>query len=226
MSILKFKRMSRLLFSLAVAAGLAGLGGLVLTTTGARAQEQDNEDGPHVVRIEEDWSLLVSNPSYNLSCPQVSTQMAPDPQGNEFYQFHINYQDVPRFIQGGLQLQAWNVNSLVQVNTSTNTSTMGTANELVTWTQYLQRSQWPAGLTFGISTSASQTWGDFSGASFTVRETDARLDNYSPDYSAQQSGVTYGPNLVPLLVLVESRRYYSNGSVQTDSNPRVILANN
>ena len=84
---------------------------------------------PTVVRIEEDWSLRVSQPLYNLSCPQVSTQMAPSPCSTQFYQFHLNSQDVPQFVQGGLQLQAWNGNSVLAVKTGTNTATMGTAIE-------------------------------------------------------------------------------------------------
>jgi hypothetical protein len=222
MSIYNLGRKHGVLFSAGALAVLATFCALTALATRARAVTFDEGDGPYVVRIEEDWELTVSTPHYNLSCPQVSTQMAPDPQGNEFYQFHTNFQDVPKFVQGGLQLQAWNGNRLVQVNTSSNTSTMGSDNELVTWTQYLQRSTAPAGLTFGISGAASETWGDFSGASFVVQETDALLDNYRAAYSAQNSGITYGPNLVSSCVLVESRKYYSNGSIETDSTPRTI----
>ncbi len=175
---------------------------------------------PNVVRIEEDWSLQVSQPSANLSCPQVSTQMAPSPDSTQFYQFHLNSQDVPKFVQGGLQLQAWDSTGTLVVKTSNSRSTMSTPNELVTWTQYLQRDV--VGLKFGISGASSQTWGDFSGNEFKVPGADSVLDNYSVDYSVQNSGITYGANLVSSLVLIQTRVYYSDGTVTTDSNPRVI----
>jgi hypothetical protein len=176
---------------------------------------------PYVVRIEEDWSLKVNQPNASLSCPQVSTQMAPNPSGTQFYQFHVNSQDVPQFVQGGLQLQAWNGSTTLAVLTGSNTATMATANELVTWTQYLQRHD-TGGLTFGITAAASQTWGDFSGAKFYVTGADIVLDNYRADYSVQNSGATYGVNLVSSLVLVQTRVYYSDGSVKTDSTVRVV----
>jgi hypothetical protein len=177
--------------------------------------------GPYVVRIEEDWSLTVNQPNSNLSCPQVSTQMAPRPNGTQFYQFHLNSQDVPQFVQGGLQLQAWDGNTPLAVKTGSNTATLATPNELVTWTQYLKRRD-DDGLTFGITAAASQTWGDFSGAEFHVSGADAVLDNYTADYSVQNSGATYGVNLVSSLVLVQTRVYYSDGSVQTNSTVRVV----
>jgi hypothetical protein len=182
---------------------------------------------PIVVRVEEDWALLVSQPLYNLSCPQVSTQMAPGPDSTQFYQFHLNSQDVPKFVQGGLQLQAWDSNNVLAVKTSNNTATMGTANELVTWTQYLARSQENDGsLKFGITAAMSQTWGDFSGQEFTVTGADSVLDNYSADYSVQNSGVTYGVNLVTSFVLLQTRIYYSDPLIPPtiDSTVRVVSA--
>jgi hypothetical protein len=179
---------------------------------------------PTVVRIEEDWALTVSTPNANLSGPQLSVQMAPSPDSTEFYQFHLNSQDIPKFVQGGLQLQAWNATSVLAVNTSPNTQTLATDSELITWTQYLAQANnnGSKGLLFGISAASSVTWGDFSGASFLVNGEYTVLDNYSQDYSVQNSGITYGANLVTSLILVQTRMYYSDGSVVTDVTPRTV----
>jgi hypothetical protein len=178
---------------------------------------------PTVVRIEEDWALTVGTPNANLSCPQVSVQMAPSPDSTEFYQFHLNSQDIPKFVQGGLQLQAWNDTTVLAVKTSPDMQTLGTAGELITWTQYLaKQNDGSKGLAFGISAASSVTWGDFSGASFVVNGDYTVLDNYSPDYSVQNSGITYGVNLVTSLILVQTRMYYSDGSTVTDVTPRVV----
>jgi hypothetical protein len=186
------------------------------------AGQQATVGPPTVVRIEEDWVLLVTTPNANLSCPQVSVQMAPSPDSAEFYQFHLNAQDTPKFVQGGLQLQAWNGANVLAVQTSPNTQTMDTNDELVMWTQYLTQTQ--QGLEFGISAAASNTWGDFSGAGFVVNGDYTVLDNYSPDYSVQNSGITYGANLVSALVLWQVRTYYSDGSMVTDFWPRIVYS--
>jgi hypothetical protein len=189
-------------------------------------------DPPHLidadtvtaVRVEEDWSLTVGTPNANLSCPQLSVQMAADPSSSQFYQFHLNFQDTPSFVQGGLQLQAWNDSSLMAVSTSPDTQTMATPNELITWTQYLERD--PSGLTFGISAASSTTWGDFSGNSFHVNGADSVLDNYSSAYSVQNSGITFGVNQVSSLVLVQVRVYYSDGTMTTNAVPQIAYAGN
>src|SRR5207302_376368 len=134
------------------------------------------------------------------------------------------FQDVPCFIQGGLQLEAWDGNTNLAVKTSTNTQTMGSENELVQWTQYLQRDSDGHRLRFGISAAASQTWGNFTGAEFTVYGADAFLNNYSPDYSVQNSGITFGFNLVQSMAMSQNRRYYSDGSVVTDFTPRIVFS--
>jgi hypothetical protein len=179
---------------------------------------------PTLVRVEEDWVLLVNTPNANLSCPQVSVQMAPSPDSTEFYQFHLNSQDIPQFVQGGLQLQAWSGTTVLAVKTSPDMQTLCNNGELVTWTQYLKQKE--EGLEFGISAASSTTWGDFSGASFVVNGDYTVLDNYSPDYSVHNSGITYGCNRVSSLVLVQVRTYYSDGSMATDVTPRVVYSTN
>jgi len=202
------------LLALAVVGALTPLVAPVSRTTA--------DDPVAVVQVEEHWSQLINDPDPSISSPQVSTQMAASPWSSRFVNFHINSCDIPSYAQGGLQLQAWRNDVNLAVMTSPSRATMSTSNELVEWTQYLQQNG--TGLTFGISSASSQTWGDFSGVQVQLTAGSTVLDNYSADYSQQNSGITFGANRVSSLVLVWTKMYYSDGSVQTDNTPRVIYS--
>lgn len=174
-----------------------------------------------VVRVEEDWCLLVSAPDTYRSSPQVSTQMARSPYASRFCNFHVNSCDVPIFQQGGLQLQVWSGNTNI-VASSIHNEIMSSSNELVTWTQYLRRDG--GSLKFGISAASSTTWGDFSGNEVALSGNSNYLDDYSSDYSVNNSGVTYGANRVTAMVLTSVRVYYANGNMQENDTPKVIYS--
>ncbi len=202
------------LLALAVVGALTPLVAPVSRTTA--------DDPVAVVKVEEHWSLLINEPDPSISSPQVSTQMAASPWTSRFVNFHINSCDIPSYAQGGLQMQVWRADVNLAVMTSPSRATMSTSNELVEWTQYLKQDG--TGLTFGISSASSQTWGDFSGVQVQISSGSTVLDNYSADYSQQNSGITFGANRVSSLVLVWTKITYSDGSVQTDNTPRVIYS--
>jgi hypothetical protein len=194
----------------------------VLLLLAARTAADIQGSQASVVRVEEDWELLVNHPEIAISSPQVSTQMARSLSTSRFVNLHLNSSDVPKFSQGGLQLQAWRGNINLAAQTSDNRNVMTTDNELVTWTQYLRNDN--GTLKFGISASMSQTWGDFSGIEIAVPGASTNLNNYSADYSVSNSGVTFGANRVTWMLLTAVRVYYSDGTVQTDNTLRVVYA--
>src|SRR5262245_10651381 len=134
-----------------------------------------------VVKVEEDWKLVVKEPSKSLASPQVSTQMARHPWTSRVCNFHLNACDVPTISQGGLQLQVWQDSTNLAVLTSSSRAVMDTPNEEVAWTQYLRIDE--GKVKFGISKASSQTWGDFSGAEVTIPTGGTSLDWYNPQYS-------------------------------------------
>ena len=99
---------------------------------------------------------------------------------------------------------------------------MRTNDELVTWTQYLRRDG--DKLLFGLASAASDTWGDFSGLEVAAPRGDRNLNDYSPEDSVRQSGVTYGGNRVASFVLLRTRKYFADGTVQSDATPRVVFS--
>jgi hypothetical protein len=177
--------------------------------------------GPSVVRVEEDWSLLVNAPDVAQASPQVSTQMARSPYSSRFCNFHLNSCDIPKFQQGGLQLQVWR-DTTNKTALSFASAIMNSSSELVTWTQYLRQDG--NALKFGISAASSTTWGDFSGQEVDVGGSSNYLSDYTVDYSQSNSGVTFGANRVTSMVLTAVRIYYSDGTMQSDSTPRIIYS--
>jgi hypothetical protein len=175
-----------------------------------------------VVRVEEDWQLVVCQPNPQVASPQVATQMKRSPDAGRFCNLHLNACDLPSLSLGGMQLQVWNDSTNLANKTGANNAILNTPNEVITWTQYLKQD---AGqLKFGISAAASDTWGDFSGLEVTAPGASISLDSYSADYSVKNSGVTFGANRVASFKLVAVRLYYSNGTVATDSTERVVYA--
>ena len=201
--------------ALAMTGCLLGLGG-----TGRSA----NGDVPlgTVVRVEEDWRLVLGKPNLPLAAPQISTQMARSPNATRFCNFHLNACDLPSLVLGGMQLQVWKDSTNLAIRTADNTAILNTANEVITWTQYLRHD---AGkLKFGISAAASTTWGDFSGLEVTIPSGLAILDDYDVQYSVDNSGVTFGANRVSALTLLRVRLTYTDGSVSTDDTERVVCS--
>ena len=213
---------SRKISYLALSTALLLAGVLGVSWNAQRAQADGNPGGgSYVIRVEEDWSFLVNQPDSSKASPQVSTQMTRAPYSSRFCNLHINSCDLPAFRQGGAQLQSWQ-GSTNQTASSIQSAIMNSANELVTWTQYLRNNN--GSLMFGISAASSTTWGDFSGQEIAVSGHSTYLDDYSSNYSVNNSGVTYGANRVTSMVLTGVRIYYSDGSVRTDSTPRVIYS--
>ncbi len=208
----------RLLVLVGILALLAGLG-LAL----GRSLAQTGYDPNNLQRVEEDWSLLVTTPDANVASPQISTEMIRSPDALRFCTFHLNSCDIPTYNQGGLQVQAWEGTACMAVQTSENRNTMTTANELVQWTQYLQKDS--SDLKFGISAASSDTWGDFSGVEITVPNSGAYLGSYSINYSVAKSGITYGANRVLSLVLLRVRGYDNSGNLLfEDLTPRTVYS--
>jgi hypothetical protein len=199
---------------------VAAVLGLAALLPGLAGQSPSGNATP--IRVEEDWSLTVNQPNWDIASPQVSTQMARAPWSSRFYNLHLNSCDLPSFAQGGLQVQAWKASNNVAVSTNSNSAIMNSPNELVTWTQYLSNET--GQLSFGIKAASSTTWGDFSGMQITVPNASTDLSNYDVTYSMQNSGVTFGANRVQSLTLVAYRVYYSDGSVTSDTTPRVIYS--
>jgi hypothetical protein len=184
------------------------------------AQAEDNT----VVKVEEDWELVISEPSPESDAPQVTCVISPyDGAQSVHAAFELNHRSLPSFVAGGLQLQAWNYEHFI-TRDSAATGELSTPGETITWTMKMKIQD--GYLFFYVRNGASTTWGEFGGygdLTLTIPWSLPSLAGYSPETSVSQSGVGYASNRVSRLVLKEVRYYNAaNELVARDTTPRVV----
>ena len=57
-----------------------------------------------VMRVEEDWALVVAEPDIDNNSPQVTCVISPLSMASGYAAFDINYRTQPNYAAGGLQL--------------------------------------------------------------------------------------------------------------------------
>ena len=175
-----------------------------------------------VLRVEEDWALVLNEPDGNGDSPQFHTVMSPySDAGSFFAQVLWNYRETPDFTSGGVQLQSYNGENLIR-RRSLEYGQLSASAETITWTQSLTTDG--ALLSFEVSEGQSTTWGTF-GKDMRIDEDAglASLNDYSPDVSAKESGVTYGSNRVNTMSITQVRYYGASGLLWVDETPRVVF---
>jgi len=177
-----------------------------------------------VVRVEEDWELVVSEPHAETNGPQVTCVMSPVSDVEAAYSaFDINHRSQPDYNRGGLQLQVWHQGEPLLSNNDPDFQVMETEGETVTWTQ--QMSLEGGVLTLAIVNGQSQTWGSFGGNErlrIAVATTLESLNQYDPNISVDHSGIGYAANRVLSLKLKGVRAYTPQGLVYQDETERVV----
>jgi len=179
---------------------------------------------PQVVRVEEQWELIVTTPDPDSSGPQVTTVISPVGNVTGVHAaFELNQQSLPEFTPGGLQLQVWNNELPLAYRQFPAPAVMATAGEHVVWTQSLVLGD--GKLTFEIRNGQSTSWGSFGGQGYLKAAVCTELTNlnqYDPAVSVANSGVGYAANRVQSLVLKGVRLTLSTGEVLEDNTARVV----
>lgn len=178
-----------------------------------------------VVRVEEDWELVLDEPSDALSAPQFHTVMSPFGDTDSiFAQITWNYRELPEFSSGGLQIQAWNGDTLFKEK-AFGGSKLSTTSETVRWTQVLTTDG--SSLSFTIKDGTSTTWGTFGYPAENMKVQGTvnlpSLNGYNTDTSVSDSCVSFGSNRVVSLKIREVRRYGTSGLLSADNTPRVVF---
>lgn len=198
---------------------LAGLFVVALTSV-ASAQS-----GPTIVRVEEDWELVVMEPDPTTASPQVLCVFSPVGDVESLHaSLELNHHSIPAFEPGGMQFEVWEGDVALRERKFPITAIMSTPGEVITWTQSMSlESGW---LTFEIKDGSSSTWGSFGGQGYLkpypVHTTLTDLNGYSTDVSVQSSGVSYAANRVQSLILKRVRLYTSTGEMVEDATPRTV----
>ena len=182
-------------------------------------------DGPpDVVKVQEDWELVVGDADTLREAPQVVCAMAPRPTDDSVYAlFELNHQSLPSYQSGGLQLQVWSGEELLGYKDDERSALLGQAGEVITWTQEMSTQH--CGLKFRVLGGSSGTWGEFApdGAlQVDGGRGDDDLNGYSPDFSVSRSGVSFGAKRVQSLTLKRVRLYSAQGLIAEDDTPRSV----
>lgn len=213
--------MSRSFKSFLRPASWLGLGLLLLLSRGQAVRGDESTD---VIKVEEDWELVIAEPDTSTDSPQITCVFAPTADVNEGYAaFDLNHRSEYSYVPGGLQLHVWNPNQPIVVDSSQHHEMLSHDGETVTWTQRLRLTDHV--LSVRVKNGHSETWGDFGAYGDIVVAVYAGLDNlngYSPDVSVANSGVSFGGNRVVSLTLKKVRWYSVYGLLNEDDTPRQV----
>ena len=177
-----------------------------------------------VVRVEEDWELVIGDPDPNSASPQVTCTISPVGDSAWLYAaFELNQCSLPAFQPGGMQLQVWQWESPQVEKTGPAAGLLASPGETIRWTQNMHVND--GVLVFEVTGGSSTTWGDFGGSGSLKVVAPMHLyslDYYSPDASVAKSGVGYAANRVERLVLKRVRYFSSTGEQWEDNTERVV----
>lgn len=198
--------------------GLAVIGTIVLWTGISEAGLSEP-----VIRVEEDWKLVLNEPDVDCEAPQFHTVMSPyNHVDSNYAQVLWNYRETAEqeFVPGGMQIQSWNGDYLIR-RRAIDMDQLSIYAETITWTQGLETDG--DVVSFEIINGQSTTWGEF-GKDMRIDENAELPDlgSYSPEVSVQNSWFTYGANRVDSLVITEVRYYGASGLLFVDSVPRTV----
>ncbi len=93
---------------------------------------------PNIIRVEEDWELVVSVPAPIRNAPQIVTMISPLGHVDSFHAtFGVNHHNIPTYAPGGLQFEVWEGTVALLEKKFPNPSLMETSGETVRWTQVM-----------------------------------------------------------------------------------------
>lgn len=176
---------------------------------------------PPYIRIEEDWELVLNTPDLSFPTPQIAVSMKPSAASTKTCLFLVNHHDTPAFQAGGGQIQLWEGD--LKSYKSFSGPILQTVGERVTWTQYMQRDG--AHIQFGLSAVSGDAWGDNTaetlGGPIYWKDGNPEFWNYDSAVSVDQATITFGPERIELLKLVEVRKYMKDGTFDVEGSRQV-----
>ena len=192
------------------------------TTTTAFGQDTNS-----VVKIEQEWEIVLGDPDVETDSPQVVCVISPTGDVASHYAvLEINQQDLPDFSPGGIQLQTWNGEVPLAYQGAFPGEVLSNAQEVVRFT--LVMSLHDHHLHFYVKNGDSATWGDFgweNGLGMSVSTSLTNLNQYSSAITSRNSGISFGSNRIQSLKIIRTKSVKANGDVTYDETPVVIHQN-
>lgn len=174
-------------------------------------------------RVEEDWELVISEPSPEDESPQILNVFSPNgTQDTDFFIFEINHCTQPDYFAGGLQLQHWLGDQVQTWSTFDDGSKMTTPQETITYT--LRMWLYDDVLSVTVRNGVSDTWGEFHSTPLRILNYTSLndLNGYRTSNSTSKSRVGYASYRVTSFVLKQVRYYSGTDLVYTDDTDHVV----
>lgn len=176
-----------------------------------------------IVKVEEDWELVVREPDVDSNAPQITCVISPSGNLSGAYAaFDVNHRSQPSYSAGGLQLQLWSGDHCTATSTLNTGDKLHSVNETVRWTTRMY--VWNNSLRFQVRNGTSDAWGSFGGISSRLVSSQFydNVNGYTSAVSVAQSGVGFAGNRVTSLKLLKVRRYQADGTVVEDNEVKVV----
>ncbi len=190
---------------------MLALAGMLLPTSNAWAQ------APLGTRaIEQDWrvELYVMSEGTRLTSPLFVSGFT-IPHVPALFQCAWNHRDIPILEEGGIQLQVYGWNNLLdeqEILTPPWREKLNVDDEVITWTQRLEISN--LDYIFTVKDISSKTWGSIPGP-YVVRRRflvwAPPLEWYSYEEIARNSGILMGGNRFKSMTIAQTRFYDVDG---------------
>ena len=177
-------------------------------------------ESSRVIAIEEHWELQVARPDADRSAPQTTMVMSPTGDLTDtHFLLTLNHVTVPDYQPGGLQVQLWNGEELVEEKVEQESVALSHSDETVRWIQRLSLAN--GTLKFEVINGASESWPAFGGEGLSLSATTSltSLNGYRPAVSLSESQVGYAENRVDSLVLTKLVWITEDGQVHELNAP-------
>lgn len=204
--------------------GIAGAAPLALTGLGiAPSLFGEGYSNGQTVRVEEDWYVKIGTPDPDYDSPQITTVIAPTwTLSGKYAVFDMNCATQPGFVSGGVQLQLWQDDAILQSCSNTDWSSLHFVDDEIRYTTAMSIDD--GNLVFEILNGSSQSWGSFGNGELKVQIPTWRnhLNGYDPYFTTYNSRIGFASHRVRRFTLERVRYFSANGLQSTDSTPRVL----
>ncbi len=183
---------------------------------------QDGATG-NTIRVEEDWYVKIGTPEPEADSPQISTVIAPSwSLWGKYAVFDMNCATQPGFSSGGVQLQMWQDDGIIQTCSNTNWDSIHVVDEEIRYTSAMSIVN--GNIVFEILNGSSTSWGAFGTGELKLQASTWRdnLNWYDPNFTTWNSRIGFASHRVRRFILERVRYTRSNGTSMLDNTPRVL----
>lgn len=203
--------------------GLATASPLAMSWLNTTPSVIADESNGQTIRVEEDWYVKIGTPDPDYDSPQITTVLAPSwTLWGKYAVFDMNCATQPGFSSGGVQIQLWQDDAIIQTASNTNWASMHMINEEIRYTSAMSIAN--GNIVFEILNGSSESWGTFGNGELRLQAPTWRshLAGYDPSFTTYNSRIGFASHRVRRFILERVRYFNSSGLSATDNTPRVL----